>query len=1326
MPGKNPQLPPTPALTEYEFEDFIEALMSAHRYCSKTIVRVRDIERWGRRGDKQDGIDFKGTLSDGTTVAWQCKRQDNLTPSDVRAAVAATTYTAEKYFLVYSGEASTRARNEIANHTNWELLDQRGLARTVDDLPLARRRELLDKIFGRTIRKSIIDVPGEDAFWTIETFQGDRHNPDTILNDVSPLVGRSTELDSLRQALDRSTDEYPIVIIVTGPGGRGKTRLVTDVLAEHQETHPDIPVLCLAPSNTFDKASVAELPHSPAVVFIDDAHHDPIALGNLLTYARVTPGTQVVLAIRPSADEAIRTVVTTARFAPSDQAPITVAELSAREARQLVTQLAAGLDLNLGARNYLAEQATHSPDLAVITTNLIRRGELTNALPLDEGLRAQVLSSYRELRTAGIPNFGHDTVRRILATYTALRPDVSNLDLVNAIAIFCDIKPTQLLRLNHQLSDRGLITATGNATRVVPDLLADTFLEDEAAAGADDLGFTTELWDSFAASHRERLITALAELGWRLRHRGGPDVMAPVWAAIDTELAADRPSIILAELELLRNVAYTHPRPLTERLETLRHRLNSSPPAPNIDLEDARDTDIYRSMYGLPPIDADDIRHELPQLYTNAAKAEPALLDTALDALWDLRRRDRRPINQHSNSAARLIEDELANLLKIPMSVANVVVDRVEAWLADTPRPDDVSTPLFALKPLLAKEGNQFHAETRWKWVIRPYSINPDAVTDLRARIRQLITGVAQGADPGRAAAAIKLLEDALRQPHGYQGNRPSEDTLRNWDDDSIALFDAARTIAEGTNEPLVRRLIRAAIGWHADHAMSARVQHKALELTITLDNIDTLDENLAEAILHPELGTFSPSRRDTALPTVERLEADRSTARAAAEQTSDNKTGAHTHDLADSTTRIEALLAESATRLNEVVTQLLSLDDEAIIDKLSDTLIAAIAWEAKQHPRVGHIATAIADAAPERLPAMIDAATNLPLGPLDHELDTFIAGWLRHDPAAATTWLQTTTQRPAGRRAIGAGFSHYTWLVDYPALESIFQAGIADTNETVRNAFLRSGGAYLAQDPEHAPGQLLDAGITPADARAALEQACGYDGPSWGTTLNEAAATAVLDLIAHIGYAGHSFVISRITGGVAANHPRRVLEHLAALESTPLDDDTEELAAAYRTHANTLAEWLRDAALNGRSVRQSTGVALSYGISFDQAIALTAQLSHLDQTALKSFVDNLSDVEIWPTEQPELTAAVYERARELESLVELQPLIRAAMTPHTWGGTNGESEELNQAVEQLTRAIADTTDPDVLANYQDALTEVTGTIIWSRQRHEEDRDNDF
>jgi hypothetical protein len=167
------------------------------------------VERWGRRGDKQDGIDFEGTWSDGKSAAWQCKRYVKLTTAQVAKFVKDCTFKADEYYLVFSGEASPAVRREVAKHASWQLLDQRGLGRMLDDLPLHRQRQLLDQTWGVQKRKLLLRVSGEDALLPIENYALNRRDRNNLLNDLAPLVGRADELQALKTALNRSADCRP-------------------------------------------------------------------------------------------------------------------------------------------------------------------------------------------------------------------------------------------------------------------------------------------------------------------------------------------------------------------------------------------------------------------------------------------------------------------------------------------------------------------------------------------------------------------------------------------------------------------------------------------------------------------------------------------------------------------------------------------------------------------------------------------------------------------------------------------------------------------------------------------------------------------------------------------------------------------------------------------------------------------------------------------------------------------------------------------------------------------------------------------------------------
>ncbi|WP_158073580.1 restriction endonuclease [Actinophytocola xanthii] len=1150
LPGKDPELLPTPSLSWERFEDFTERLLSAHRFCAEPLRHVVRVERWGRRGDNQDGIDFEGSLCDGASASWQCKRQDTLTPRQVRAAVKACTFQAEVHYLVFSGEASRNARNEMAKHPKWELLDRRGLSRLLNDLPLHKQRDVLDATWGAAFRKRFLEVPGEDAFLSLETFVADRRDPGTMLNDLGPHVGREAELQALSTALHRHGD-WPAVVVVTGPGGRGKTRLLVEALIQFQEENRQVPVLCLSPGRGVDAAALAELPHTPAVVVIDDAHQEPAAIAPLLQYAREVDGTQLVLSSRPSGTDALRRRIINARYPLSRIATVEVGELKKSQARELVDSLTEDLGLAVAAREYFAGQAVHSPHVAVIAVGLIRRGELTTPVVVDIGLREQVLARYEELAAGEIDGVAAPTVRRLLAVYAALGP-IDDEDLRPAFADFCGLTRTALLRLRQGLHDRGVLVTSSGLTRVVPDVLADDILEKEAAVGSDATNFAEELWNVFGGAHSQRLVIALGELDWRLARQGGPRVFDAVWEMVRSELRRADHAGLDSALGRLDGLAVTQPHALVAALEDIRARLDDTEstitPDPDADgdgdgSEDAPPSvaDEYLQWWGRPA-NAETVRQRMPPLYGQCARSSPELLETVLDALWALRRSDVRPTHQYPGHAERVIVDRLANLEDlIDASFPERIVDRVRRWLAEPPDDADVTTPLFVLRPLLAKECERHqYVESSRQLTFTPLLVSASWARPIRDGIRALLLEQASGADVRRAATAVDLLGEALRPPMGRFGQEVGDEEVLAWEADDLATLDALKRAAEATRSPVVRRMIRRAIAWIAMGAPSLPVRHAALTLLTALDELE--DDDVVELLLHPQ-NHGELLRRGVPVPTLDELRATEAARVEREPGVSDDQRAAtlsaRTSDRLERRKEAHDVLVEQVVR--ELVDHGDPSDVAAALDKICREIRRAIPdkplslWDVWRH---------LSTVRPDLVPGIVLAIAAGEPGPLDENLDQLLHAWVEVDETRAIAWLESLERQRAGvRSAVGNAFANYGWTDRGDTFVDLHRRGTQDPDPDVQNRFLAGSAQLLANNPPGTVADLLAANIAPSTASRVLELACRYDGASWGAQLHEADARAVLNLVEHAGWT--DYTVQQLVSGIAKVHPRLVLDQL-------------------------------------------------------------------------------------------------------------------------------------------------------------------------------------
>ncbi|MEE6283200.1 AAA family ATPase [Georgenia sp. MJ170] len=1326
LDDRAPDLLPTPWLSDRRFEDFVERLLKAQPLLGPQVRHVAEVERWGVPGDKQDGIDLLGRYSDDVTAAWQCKHLRRLTPALVRRAVRELTFEgAVEIYLVYADIATAAARNEIKQHTGWRLWDRRDLTAMLRVLPPQSRRDILEEFWGSATRRHFFESP-EDAFVSMETFTRVRLNPEAVLNDLGTLSGRASELAAMREAMDRDGDGYRPVVLVVGPGGRGKSRLLTDALRELRGERPGLTISCLAPGHLFSASAMTELVIGPSVVVIDDAHQAPEALAALLAFARSRLDVQLVLTSRPSGLRRLTEQTIQAGFTPSQYLTVPVGELSRVEAERLVKELTDDMNLAFGLRAYLAGQAEHSPHVAVITTNLIRRGELTASLAFDAGLRQTILNRYREVLAPDVGGFAGSTTRRVLATYAAIGPVASaDRDLMRQIADFCELSLIDLARVIDSLRDHGVLVPHEGMLRVVPDIVADSVLEGEAAYDDFDTGFASALWDAFGdGEHRHRLTNALGELKWRLAQRGGPELMDAIWPKITERMLAYPYSRLRDELSQFDRLAATQPRAVIGLLEAVRARLDEDDRA-NIPVAED-DGRPWRRLYGLAPIGRADVRNKMPQLYARAAANDPDLLETALDAIWVARNQDPRPPHSNPDHPQRMVEDHLGSLVKLPdPSFPERIVARVERWLTEPVQADRLATPLFALKPLLAKEEVETVQSAPLTISMQARGISPVAMRAIRDQIRELLQPQALANGLRRAGEAVDLLEEALREPHGFFGQSVGSEVILAWEEDDLATITTLTDISTQTTTPALRRRIRSVMAWPAEYATSTRVMHAALTTLATLDELAGLNDDIADTLLGHRTFTL-PRLQLSDVPPLDELEAKRAERERSDESADGERDDSDAQRLRS---RVESRRATHRSADVAIADRLVELEDPAEIwTLLDDSVRDAATLVPNLHVNLWGLWRRFSERAPDLILDLICQIADAEPGPFDSELPSLIVLALEHQPDEGMSWLQNAIvkSRREVRLSIARGFDRTTW--DHTgALGQIWTIGSDDADPSVAHAFLGAAGAYLRAAPIEATDVLLAREISAHAAKAVIENASGYDGSSYGYHLERDEAKAVLCLIGRAGYG--SYGVQTTLSSIARRHPVLVLDHLAAADDpsgTRLPEDIHDLGAAFAEEAEVLADWIVErcrgaddsrqrqlgrviaAATNGQLTGPQGGAIASRVLTFeaDELMALSAVLDHLDT---------------WPLRNPQLAEAVVARARATGCRSQVADTVHSRMHPSSWGGINGESPELFNALSRAQGAASETVDPELRVAYGQAAERIQATIDSDRRRYEED-----
>lgn len=1316
--GRRADLLPTGGLLPERFEDFTEDLLNAYKFVTAPARQVQGIHRWGRRGDKQDGIDFEGTWSDGTTAAWQCKRLDNLTDADVRAFIAKCTFEANEYYIVYSGEASSAARREVKKHGGWDILDQRDLTQMLKALPPSKQRQLLEAFWGATFRRLFVRIPGLDSFLGIEEIAARRHSSEELLNDLGPTAGRAKETADLSAALAR-TENWPRVVIISGIGGIGKTRLMAECLEGFQAANSRIQVLWLSLGRNLDKDAIDELPLTPAVVVVDDAHRSVMDLGILLNYAKENPETQIVLGVRGLESQLIRHELLRAGFRQDEIREIAVRRLSLREGRSLVDSLADGLGIHYGLSEALARQACEAPFLAVLTLSMIRRGQLTGHLTLDANLREQVMARYESILLDGVDAVEPRPLNRVLAALSALGTADINDEVIRArILELARVELSDYLQLRVQLVNHGILMEQGGRARIVPELFADQILERVSVIGGVDSGFVAELWRALGDVAREDLFTSIGSLEWRLVRLNGPSVMNPVWASIETTIDQGSYETLYTLAGHLGTLPLTQPVKTVELLRRIQQRLDELdhiPPGenPHGQLGEAG----IEALFEPGGINRAAVERRLALPYGACAANGPEILEQALDALWGLGRCDPRPVNSTLDHPCKIIIDQLCDVSRLPdPSYPERIITAAGRWLEER-HPDDVITPLVVVEPLLGKEGTSTEMNNPRALSLSPFLVNPTWARPLRDAVRALCVKNAGDDNLPLTAEIIKLLEGAARPPVGMLGAQVNDEQRNAWADDDLATIATLRTIAESTGKAVVRRAVRHAAEIPAGYATSPQLKYAALSLVHGLDQLE--GDDLSDFLLGGERMTEPGPQRGRTAPLlsecVEMIGAGSS-------KTTEDEDGDD----------FDARWDEHNRRAEENLTRLVDLlcppnaDAKAGAQRLNAELHDALLMS-KDTPRHQLITLVrqVVKQRPEAVRGILEAIVELSDGPLDVGIPNLLDGLQHSDRAFVDSLVSTVSdQREGVRWAVGRAAAMFAWAGLGTSYNEAITRGTTDPADHVRQEFLAA--LPFSDDPIAVSKMLIEAEASDNAVGRVLRTPIDNTDKHWYRTLERDQASAVLDLIAHLKV-GTWEAENRIAD-IAASHPRLVLDrmsdtNLGGLLRNPTYGD---LRAAFSECPGEIADWIIDGCTSDPgSVAAEVDRIVGERLPSEVVGALIDAADDLDQHKLMNLLGILAQINAWAAHHIDLARRLVQRSRAFGQDTQNQALrhVRQHLAPTHWIASGSESPQLHAALVAVEAALESEMNEDLRALETEARQSLSIQIEDLRREFEEEND---
>jgi hypothetical protein len=807
-----------PSLDWRAFQQF--CLELAHQ-----LPGVREARAHGVSGDPQGGIDIHVELVDGRVRAIQCRHVQRFDKTSANKLVNNATYPADEYWLWCSCELTVGARQVLEESRRWTAawgLDRISVA--VRDLDRERARWLVEDYLGAAARKRFLGPEADLAVMPADRWfarQDARHLG--ALSTDQTLQGRADTVQQVLAAVDAPDQR---VVVLVGRGGIGKTRLLRAIA----DVRPDDRLLWLRDGVDVTATLAEELPDGPFVLIVDDAHRRADLPSILATaFSRNTAPT-VVLSSRPQRLAGLRADLLDAGIDGSVTTEVPALTALDREgARALAAECLDG-DHQEAARP-LAELTRDVPALCVLGARLINDGDLAVAeLAQHERARNDILARFRDELIGSISDRSDPAlIRRLMDMLAAFQPlSLASLSVRDWLADQVAADPIDVADAITALDDAGLLAGV-RRRRIAPDIVGDHLLHHACVASdGHPNGRADELIAAAPPTLLCNVLGNLAELDWRMGAGDGPSVLRAAKRSLTRQL---RDAAAWDREQMLKQLEAAASYQAGWIVELVRELLDHPAETQGI---------------GLDHLIADDsARHALAPLL-RAAAYDLAHTEAALLLLWEVAR--------DLSSRSALFGVPPLTVLKsfgdyqAHPAYTEIYVRCALTLMGDVGADDHRELPVGLLEPLTAREGTT----TAWRRhavSMGAFTVNAAAAEPVRRQVREALADASVNGGPRTRVAAARMLGDALRQPFGYYGRSATPETVAQWRPEQLELLAIIDRVLGSTPDPLVRRRLRDALVWHADHSAIRGVRTRARSIR-RVHRIDT-DELLLRAISH-------------------------------------------------------------------------------------------------------------------------------------------------------------------------------------------------------------------------------------------------------------------------------------------------------------------------------------------------------------------------------------------------------------------------------------------------------------------------------------------